>query len=673
LRGYDPVADHNALTRQAGGRRVIPGDPERSLLLQKTSLQIAHGGGMRLKKGSPDYQVVSRWIKAGAPASSVNDPKVTALQVTPLAATLKPGDKKQMKVVAKYSDGHTEDVTRWVKFGTSEGSVATVGDNGLVQVVGRGETAITIWFNSRVAFARIASPFPNAPAATAYAQSPRSNFIDDLVVNKLKQLGLPVSGQCSDSEFIRRATLDMCGVLPTPEAVRAFLADKNLDKRMKLVDQLMARPEFVDYWAYKWSDLLLVNSRKLPGRSLTAFYTWIRDSVQQNKPWDKFAREIVTATGSNIDNGAANFFVMHREPVDLTETTTQAFLGMSVMCARCHNHPLEKWTQTDYYAMANLYSRVRLKNGDTNGEVMVIAEQNGNINLPRSGKPLPPKPLDGKPLPLDDSADRRFRLAEWLTAPENPYFSKALVNRVWRNFMGKGLVDAEDDLRLTNPPSNSELLDALAKDFSKSGFDVKRLMRTIVASSAYQRSAEPIGMNAKDERFYSRYLVKRLPAEVMLDVVSQVTNVPTAFDGYARGTRALQLRDSQIPSYFLTAFGRAERTQTCSCERQDAPSVAQALHLANGETVNKKLKEKGSVVDRLILNEVDDADVIEEVYLSALSRYPNEKEKGKLLVALKAAPMDPLAPMTERDTARRALLEDLYWAVLTGNEFLFNH
>lgn len=692
LRGFDPQADHNVLTRQAQGRRVVPGDPAHSLLLLKPTMQIGHAGGERIKKGSADYAVVGEWIQAGAPRPRPMDPTISQLEVYPSVTTLKAGDNQQIVVRAHYSDGHAEDVTRWVKFGTSDSQVATVDDSGAVKVMGSGEAAITIWFSSKVTFARIVSPFPAAteniePRGTRSTRretgdqnsslssvpSVSSVVIDTPINRKLAALNLPASPACTDGEFIRRAFLDAAGVLPTPKEVEAFLADTKPDKRVRLTDALLARSEFTDYWTYKWSDLFLVSSRKLNGTALTSFYNWIRDSVQQNKPWDRFAREIITATGSNLDNGAANYYLLHKDPIDLTETTTQAFLGMSVQCARCHNHPLEKWTQNDYYQMANTLSRVRLKNGDRAGEVLALATTDGNISHPRLGMPLPPRPLEGQEISLDDPRDRRELLADWLIAPDNPYFAKAVINRVWHSLMGRGLVEAEDDLRLTNPPSNQELFDALAADFVKNGFDVKRLIRSILLSDAYQRSAQPVGINAKDDRYYSHYLVRRLPAEVLLDSYSQVTGVPTEFAGSPRGTRALQLRDTQVASYFLTAFGRPERAQTCSCERQQGPSVAQALHLANGDTINQKLRAAGGLIDRLLRTEANDEEVLNDLYLTALARYPSESERAKLLSVLAENPTDPLASFAEQRAVRRPVLEDLFWAVLTDREFLFNH
>lgn len=673
LRGYDPDTDYNVLTRQASGRRIVPGDPAHSLFLLKPTMTLPHGGGRRIEPGSRDYRVLAGWVQAGTPRPRPQDPRVQSLEVFPPLTTLQPQDSQQIVVRAQYSDGHSEDVTRWVKFGSSDNNVATVDDMGRAKMAGSGEAAITVWFSSKVTFARVVSPFPGAPPKDAYAKADRVNFVDDLVLNKLQSLGLTPSAACTDGEFIRRACLDAAGILPTPAETQAFVAETTPDKRQKLIERLLARPEFTDYWAYKWSDLFLVSSKKLSAPATKVFYEYLRKSVADNKPWNTLAREILTPTGSSLDNGAANYYVMHKDPIDLTETTTQAFMGMPLMCAHCHNHPLEKWTQRDYFQMANLFSRVRLKSGDRAGEVLVLAADEGNINLPRLGVPLPPRPLDGEEMALDDPSDRRQKLADWLTAPANPYFARALVNRVWRSFMGRGLVESEDDVRLTNPPSNQELLDALAADFVKSGYDVRRLIRTIMTSAAYQRTAAPAGINAKDDRYYSRYLVRRLPAEVILDALSQVTGIPTEFASYPKGTRALQLPDSQVASYFLTAFGRPERERTCACERQQEPNVAQALHLTNGDTINSKLRASGGLIDRLLMADASDDQVMSDLYTAAFSRLPTDGERAKAKKILKENVGPDRGKPFQGSEARRAVLEDLCWAVLTDREFLFNH
>jgi hypothetical protein len=408
-----------------------------------------------------------------------------------------------------------------------------------------------------------------------------------------------------------------------------------------------------------------------------AFYRFVRASVAENKPWDRFAREVVTASGSTIQNGAANYYVLHKDIAELSEATSVTFLGLSVTCCRCHNHPLEKWTQDQYWSMANLFSRVSLKNGDRGGEILVQEQPSGDVPHPRRGVPMPPAPLDAPPLTKDGS--RRAYFADWLTSPENPYFARAIVNRVWRNFMGRGLVEAEDDLRETNPPSNRELFDALVKDFIDHKFDVKHLVRTVMTSAAYQRSSAPRPGNEADDRFYSRYLVRRLSAEVILDAYSQVTGVPTKFDqvytgveggtaatpNYPAGVRALQLPDSQVASNFLNSFGRPERLAVCSCERAQEATVGQALHLNNGQTLNDKLRDANSRVSAWLKENVSDAEAIRRVFDLALSRDPTATEMQRFSAILKEA--------SDAKSPRREALEDLFWAVLTGREFLFNH
>jgi hypothetical protein len=674
LRGYDPAADHFVLTRQALGRRVDRAEPSRSLMLLKPTLALSHGGGQRIEVGSADFRLLADWIAAGAPGPQESDPRIVRIEVLPPAATRHPKDTLQTIVRAWYTDGHSADVTRWAKFSSSEDLVAGVNADGKVSVAGHGEAAITVWYSNQVAAARIRSPYPNAVDAAVYATAGRHNFIDDLVLKKLQELALPPSPLCTDNEFIRRAYLDAAGILPTPEEVRKFLADSATDKRARLIDSLLERPEFVDYWAYKWSDLLLITTRRLPQPAVWSFYQFVRQSVADNKPWDRFAQEVLTATGSTLDNGAANYFALHKDVSDLSETTALTFMGMSVTCCRCHNHPLEKWTQDQYWSMANLFARVALKNGDRAGDVLVQSEPIGDAPHPRRGVPMPPTPLDGKPLPAGSPVDRRQYFADWLTAPDNPYFAKALVNRVWRNFLGRGLVEAEDDLRQTNPPTNPELLDALAKDFIAHHYDVKQLVRTVMNSATYQRSSHPVAGNAADDRFYSHYLARRLSAEVILDAYSQVTGVPTPFtqlnsnardglsgtDAYPLGTRALQLPDALVASPFLDAFGRPERAQTCSCERQQDSSVGQALHLNNGKTLNDKLRAKNSRVEGWLTEKLGEEEVVRRLYLLALCREPTAAELKKL-TALAAEPVN-----------RRETLEDLFWAVLTSREFLFN-
>ncbi len=672
LRGYDPDLDYDTLTRQSVGRRIDPEEPARSLMLLKPTMMVPHGGGRRFDAKSLAYKILSGWIAEGTPRPRDDDPQVTGLEVLPAASRLSPGAEQQLVVRAKYSDGQVRDVTRWVKFSSSDEGVASVDDLGHVKMNGNGEAAITLWYSSRVLYARVSVPYPNKVDAAAYEKFPRHNYIDDLVLDKLKTLNIAPSPLCDDSTFIRRAYLDATGILPTAEEVEDFLADKSPDKRQKLIDHLLTRDEYVDYWAYKWSDLLLVSSRKLRPNAMWSFYYWIRDSVKNDKPWDQFAREIFTSSGNTRQNGALNYYVIHKDPIDIAENATQAFLGQHLTCARCHNHPLEKWTQKQYYEFANLFSRVGEKNGDEPGDIVIFAKASGNINHPRLLKPLAPTPLDGTPIPLDSPVDRRLPFAKWLTSKDNVYFQRAIVNRVWGNFMGRGIVDPVDDVRATNPASNQELLDALCKDFADHGFDVKRLVRAIMNSAAYQLSSEANATNQNDNKYYSKYIVKRLPAEVLLDAMSQVTGVPTQFSGYPSGERALQLPDTQVKSEFLASFGRPPRIVCDAAERSSAPSVAQALHVINGDTLNRKLMAPDAYPALAIKLGLSDSKTLDHLFLSAYGRYPTESEKPPMLAALRKAREAPGSADVQRETRRQAL-EDMMWATLTSKEFLFNY
>lgn len=681
LRGYNDEADWIALTRNAGGRRLNPADPGRSLLLLKATGTLPHKGGKRFDVGSPEYQTLAGWIAAGAPPPRETDARLVRLQVLPAHATLAIGRTLPVQVQATFSDGHTEDVTRWAKYTSANDTAANVNDTGEVRVIGSGEAGITAWYLSQIAVGIVTSPYPNPPATERLAELPARNFIDRNVNGKLQELNLPASPRCTDGEFLRRAHLDTLGILPTAAEVREFLANPDPHKRDAVIERLLQRPEFADYWTYKWSDLLLVNSKSLKPAPARAYYAWIRQQVEQNRPWDEFARELMTAQGSTFETGAGNFFLLHDDPRALAETTTQAFMGMSIGCARCHNHPSEKWTNDDYFAFANLFSRVRAKNTDIDGERILVTTSGGELIQPRTGRPQKPRPLDGTPLELEADKDRRTHLAEWLTSPANPFFARSIVNRLWANFYGVGLVDRVDDLRVSNPPTNEPLLAAAAAFLIEHRYDLKALMREILRSETYQRSSVPIPGNAAESRYYARYYPRRLMAEVILDAYSQVTEVPTEFKrltgngdtttlDYPTGTRALQLPDSQIASYFLKNFGKPDRVQTCECERTAEPSVAQVLHIANGSTLNDKLRADRSRITHLLQGAAQDPEPrkaaeawIDEAYLSAFSRRPTETERQRLVALITAAPPEE----------RRAALEDTYWALLSSKEFLFNH
>ncbi len=672
LRGYAPEVDHDALLRQAGGRRIRPGVPEESLMLWKATGLVPHGGGTRLIAGSRDYRVLADWIAAGAPGPQAQAAKVVRLETAPARARYEAGSKGRVTVRAVYSDGNIEDVTGWAKFGTTDSTILAVEEDGRLKAENPGEAHVTVWYANQVATVPVAVPNPAKVDPKLFADAPRVNRIDELNLAKLQALGLPPSPDAGDAAWLRRATLDITGQLPGPERLKAFLAEKAADKRRREVDRLLATPEAIDYWAYQWSDLLLVSSNKLSTPALWAFYGFVRESVAANEPWDKFVRRIVTAKGSSLTEGAGNFYAIHRDPTDLTETTSVAFLGLSLTCARCHNHPMEKWTQDQYYGFASLLGRVGLKDGDSAGEVIVSERPDGEIYHPRRGKPMPPQPLDAAPLAASDSIDRRKALADWMTSPENPLFARAIVNRVWKKFFGRGLVADEDDIKATAPPWDPELLAWLEADFKAHGFDMRHLIRTIATSAVYARSSEPLPGNRSDALYLSRSVPRRLPAEVLLDVLSQVTEVPTAFAGFPEKWRAVQLPDSKVANGFLSAFGRPERLTTCSCERSNEPSVAQALNLSNGEALNGKLRSDSGLPRRWADSPMSDDQIVEGLFLRALARAPTPAERDKLVAGLKEAVAGFEEP-EKRKEARRAAVEDLFWAVLTSDECLFNH
>lgn len=683
LMGYDIESDFQTITRGVRGRRVDLAHPGQSLLLTKPTVATKHKGGKLIEVKSLDYRILSEWVAAGAPGPLQEEARVKRIEVLPELSLVKPGEKQQLMVRAHYSDGRVRDVTRWSKFTSSNEVVASVdGKTGLVSVTGHGEGAVTAWFDSQIVLTRLTSPFAYDLAKMDYAKEPRRNVIDDKVLEQLQRLNLKPSPQATDAEFVRRIYLDTIGVLPTPEEAKAFLTDDRSDKRDRLIDALLARPEFVDYWTYRWADMLMINGKLLRPEALKAYYLWLRERVAENTPWDELARQLVTASGDSIKNGATNFYAVNQDPETMAENVSQTFLALSINCAKCHNHPLEKWTNDQYYGFANLFSRVRAKGwgGDTrNGDGIrtLYVEPRGELLQPRTGKPQIPAPLDGEALDPNDAEDRRYHLAKWLTAPENPYFTRTIANRVWAAFFGMGIVDPVDDLRASNPASNEPLLAALAESLVSNGYDLKALMRLILQSETYQRSSVTLPENAGDTRYFSRYYPRRLIAEVLHDAIAGITDIPGDFtsiklqdgsmqktDFYPKGTRALQLYDSAVASYFLQTFGRNDRDIACECERSIQPSMVQAMHLSNGDTVNAKLARPDSRVTKLMAKDgVDSERLVEEAFMLCLSREPTEMEKKTFV--------DGLGKVTGVD--RRQALEDLFWALMTSREFLFQH
>jgi hypothetical protein len=608
------------------------------------------------------------------------------LEIVPANWRLQKGGNARLMVRAHYADGVVEDVTRWSKFTSTDETVAKVTDpNGGIEVIGWGEGAISAWFSSRIVMSRITSPYQThgSPEPKSTARIPQSspNLIDKAIDSQLHVLSVPSSPPADDSTFVRRAFLDVIGVLPTPKQTAEFLQDASPQKRSKLIDVLLERPEYTDRWASHWADLFLVSGRHLRPEPMKSYFLWLREEIRTNTPWDELTRKIITSRGDSIENGATNFYAVHQDPESMAENVSQAFMGLSIACAKCHNHPLEKWTNNQYYAFANLFARVRAKgwggdarNGD--GKRTLHTVSSGELLQPKTGRHQPAAPLDGAPIPENSERDRREFLADWLTSPENPYFTRAIVNRVWAAFFGVGIVNPVDDLRLSNPASNEMLMKGLCDYLVGEGYNLKALMRLILNSDAYQRSSETIQENRDDQRYFSHYYPRRLSAEILSDAISSVTGIPEQFDAitlqdgssektalYPKGFRAVQVYDAAVRSYFLKTFGRNQREITCDCERSNQPSMVQALHLSNGTTINDKLAAKNGAVTDWIAGNLDDEKLVETAFMTCLSRPPTKLEALGYSKILSEAKPDE----------RRACVEDVMWALLTSREFLFQH
>ncbi|MBI4585306.1 MAG: DUF1549 domain-containing protein [Planctomycetes bacterium] len=663
LLGYEPDEDLVAIGREAGARRVVPIDPPRSLILLKPALAVPHGGGKRLDPNSREYRTLASWIEAGVPGPpSSGNSQVESVRVFPEAMLLQPGEKQGLLVLARLSSGQEEDVTGKALLASLNDGVAAVdlAANG-VAANGPGETAVMVRYQGQATVARVTVPYRDLSSeAVAF---PANNFIDSLVAKKWITLGLVPSDRCTDAEFIRRVYIDAIGTQPAVEESAAFLSDPAPDKREKLIDRVLDRPEYVDYWALKWGDILRINRANLGEKGMWSFYNWVRAALRENRPLDQMVTELITAQGSTFTTGPANYFRIAQTPNDLAETTCQVFLGIRMQCAQCHHHPFEKWTQDDYFGMAAYFARLGLKGSSEFGlygdERVVFVKKGGEVSHPKTGKALVPKPLEAAP--ADDPADRRRALARWLAAKDNQLFARNFANRFWGYLMGRGLVEPVDDVRVTNPPSNPELLEALAGEFSRGGFNQKELMRTILRSCAYQLSSWPVEWNRGDDTFYSHYLVRRLPAEVLLDAAVAATGVPESFSGLPKGTRAIQLPDADFNSYLLKTFGKPKREITCECERVGLPNMAQALHLMNGDFIQSRLISSSGRVARLLKENKSDEEIIREFYLATVCRLPAENEVHNARSFIQAAP------------SRKEGVEDVLWSLCNAKEFLFNH
>jgi hypothetical protein len=673
LAGYDPDLDYNQIARLVRGRRLSLSAPEKSLLLTKPLMQVPHGGGRRLEADNPDYKTLVRWIAEGAPPPLEKDAHVVKLEVTPSERVLAKGDPSQALLVrAFYSDGTSREVTAQARISTLNDGVATVTPQGVVSPVNRGQTAIMVRYGGQAAIATIIVPFARlTPKQMAQPLPPIG--VDYWITRKQRQVGLLPSPLCDDTTFLRRVSLDVIGTMPTAEEIRTFLADKTPNKREKWIDALLARPEYADYWTLKWGDLLRSNRTNLGPKGMWSFTNWIRSQLQANRPVDQFVHDLILAQGSTFTQGPSNFYRVASNPQDLAETTSQVFLGVRLQCARCHNHPFEKWTQKDYYQFAAFFARVGLKGSNEFGifgnEQVVRINDYGDVYHPKTNKRMYPTPLgvqlaalpeDKQPNP-DADGDRRAKLAEWLVGKNNRLFARNIVNRYWGYLMGKGIVDPIDDLRITNPPSNPELLDYLADALIKNNFDLKKLIRTITLSEAYQRSSESTPTNRYDTRFASYYIPKRLPAEVLLDAIDHACGTQEKFPSLPQGTRAIQLPDPLVGSEFLDTFGRPARLIACECERMAEPNISQTLRMMNGELVNRKTGQGDGRIAKLVQAKRNDENCIEEIYLTALGRLPTPKEKGIIKGVLTFS----------KD--RKAAFEDVLVTLINSKEFLFNH
>ncbi|MDR3634459.1 MAG: DUF1553 domain-containing protein [Isosphaeraceae bacterium] len=660
LLGFEPEPDYTAIVKSAEGRRVTPFAPEESLLLLKATLAVAHGGGKKMDPDSPEYRLLRLWLEEGAPPPVKDDPTVTAVAVLPSRRVLEPDESQHLVVLATYTDGTVRDVTDQAKYDTLNEGVAKVDGKGLTRTAGQGETNIMVRYQGHAAMARFSVPY----AREKPFDFPAQNVVDEKAAAKWRSLGLVPSGLCTDSEFIRRAMLDLIGTVPSPGEVEDFVADTRPRKRALLVDRILDRPEYVDYWSLKWGDLLRVSTDKLGAQGMLAFNLWLRNAFRANMPVARMVEELVTAQGSIYTNGPANYFRVANNPDDLAETTAQVFMGVRLQCAKCHHHPFEAYGQDDYYGLAAYFARIRTKGSQEFGlfgnEQVIYVADGGEVRQPRSGKQMKPTPLnDG---PADDPVDRRRALARWLTGPKNPWLARNVVNRYWGYLMGKGLVNPIDDLRETNPASNPELLDALSGEFVKAGFDLKALLRLLCNSRTYQLTSLPTPDNRLDDTYFTHYRIKRLTAEQLLDAINEATGTFEKFQGQPLGVRAIRLPDTNYPSYFLDTFGRPLRAIACECERTADPTLGQALHLMNGDLVNRKVSDPAGRLARWLKDpKLTDESLIQDLYGVTFNRTATAEEVAAARTLIAEAPSRTLGA------------QDLFWGLLNSKEFLFNH
>jgi len=654
--GVDPAADYDALLKEGRGRRVNLAAPEMSLLLRKASASIPHGGGRRLSRESLHLLKLQRWVREGARFETEQAVPVARIEVTPEKRVMKFQSMQQLQVTAVDAEGQRSGVTAQAEFESNAPTIAEVDEHGLVETGDiPGEAAILVRYMGHVTVCRVTLPRPDVE----FDRPPETNFIDGLVWDKLQQLGIKPSRPADDATFLRRVYLDTIGTLPTAEEARRFLDSSDSDKRSKLIDRLLKREEYADYWTLLWSDILHVDSEAITPQGAVAMTRWLRKQFARNRPYDEFAREILTARGSTQREGPQAMYSALNKPQRLSRSMSQLFLGVRIECAQCHHHPFEKWSQRDYYAFAGFFTGLKRKKLPA-GDTAVYAGRGSDLKHPRTGERVPTAALGAEPADLSSVSDRRRVLAEWMTADENPYFAKMIANRLWSHYFGRGLVEPVDDLRATNPPVNEPLLNALADYMRDLDYDLKAFTRTLLNSRVYQLASQTNVSNARDRQNFSHALDRALPAEVLLDAICQTTEVPHKFSGWPVGVRAIQLWDNRMPSYFLRVFGRPGRDSVCSCDRDQAPSITQALHLMNSTKITEKVHHRHGRARRLAESDKNPDEIIEELFLATLSRYPTKRERK-------------LTRQTFAETDRRTATEDILWALLNSREFISNH
>jgi len=661
LFGFDPDGDYFRITREQPGRRIDLAVPEASLILEKSIGAVPHTGGKRFDKDSESARSLLEWLQAGTPQDPADQAHCVSIDLYPQQAVMDgAGETQQLVVIAHYSDNTVRDVTSLASFFSSNETSAKISDGGLVTAGERGEAFVMARFD---VFTQ-GSQFLALPKGLKYEQVPEqpANYIDELVAAKLKKIRVNPSEICSDEEFLRRASIDLVGLLPEVEEFNAFIASVDPDKRTKKIEELLGRKEFTEMWVSKWAEWLMMRSggnNQIPEKSIVLYSQWLTDQIANNVPMDKMVRDILASSGGTFASPATNFYELERDKLKVAENIAQVFMGMRIQCAQCHNHPFDRWTQNDYYDFAAFVAQIGRKPGEDVREVIIFNSGGGEIKHPVTGANAIPKFLGGD-RPETKGKDRREVLANWLASPDNPFFARNFANRVWHHFFGVGIVEPFDDVRISNPPSNPELLDALATNFTNYKYDFRKLVRDICLSKTYQRSTRRNESNQSDELNFAHQTIRRIKAESMLDIISQVTATKDDFAKLPAGARAVQINDGRTSTYFLQTFGRASRETACSCEVRMEPTLSQALHLMNGDTTQQKMRS-GGLLKKLQDEKLGPMEIVDRLYVTCLTRHPTPQE------------IEHLKPLVAEENQRQSGLEDIYWALLNSREFLFNH